>query len=819
MEDMFISVLNMSLTASYVIAVIMLARLFLKKAPKIVSYALWAVVGFRLVFPFSFESVFSLIPFKSAPIPAEIAMQPIPRVDSGINFVDNAVSQVLPAATPTVSVNPLQIWLTVGAYLWLTGIAVMLIYSVVSIVLLKRRLRGATLVQDNIYEADNLKTPFVLGLFRPKIYIPAGLTEEKKCYIILHERTHIRRHDHVVKFLAYFILSLHWFNPFAWAAFLLMGTDMEMSCDERVLKEIGGETKKAYSMSLLSLAAERRIIGGSPLAFGEGNVKGRIKNVLNYKKPVFWIVAATVVAVAAVGIGLAVNPIDDEPDLSFLNPNNLLSTMSEQEQIKITSSDYGETYLSGSELAKWLDIAENDWSKKRLPPSEELDATITIQIDDTANREIRFFASEPTLALVVDGDEKRYYGIPQDDYYAMEEAALLGIPHVQSMVLTEHKDGKDVASVTISDADAILHMSALILQGDKDKSAQLVNDTPSLSDYIRIEFKSDAADQVLTYFVYYVDEKNCFIEKPYSHIDKINMNTWQAIVTIFTGVNGDPQQTSLEPITVKWSPKQSIDAVEMAKLDYASNDIVIFHGYFGLFVYDLNSLQIIRSLDLKPLNCTAIQGDDYCDVAVSTDGNTVQLHRMSSNNMYVYTVSDNTLQEMPYERMSNRFGSNFVSIKDVVDSKQLGLYSFDAVKFDTGEYGYLHTSDWTLGTFTYVRGDMVYKLFEINTNIVYTEEEIQAAMECVKTYFSEVATSRVLNDLWFDEEACTVHRTSYMQYGKGQTNGVLEENVIVLLCNFTIENDETFKGYYPNWLMILIRDSADGAWRIDDQGV
>lgn len=309
MEDLFLSVLNMSLTASYVIAAVMLARLFLKKAPKVISYALWAVAGFRLVFPFSFESVFSLIPFKSAPIPMDIATQPIPHVDSGIRIVDNVVSSVLPAAMPAASVNPMQVWLTIGAYLWLVGIAVMLIYSVVSIVLLKRRLNGAKLIEDNIYRANNLRIPFVLGLFRPKIYIPAGLTEEENRYIILHERTHIRRHDHVVKFLAYFILCLHWFNPFAWAAFLLMSTDMEMSCDERVLKEIGVETKKAYSMSLLSLAAERRIIGGSRLAFGEGGMKERIKNVLNFKKPSRVIIVAAVALVAILSVGFAINRV------------------------------------------------------------------------------------------------------------------------------------------------------------------------------------------------------------------------------------------------------------------------------------------------------------------------------------------------------------------------------------------------------------------------------------------------------------------------------------------------------------------------------
>ncbi len=306
MEKLFLSVLNMSLTASFVIAAIILARLMLKKAPKSISYALWAVAGFRLVFPFSFESVFSLIPFKSAPIPADITTQPIPRVDSGIGIVDNTVSSILPAATPAASMSPLQLWLTVGAYLWLTGFAVMLIYSAVSIVLLKKRLNCAVPVENNIFEADNLKTPFVLGLLRPKIYIPAGLTEKESLYIILHERTHIRRHDHIVKFLAYLILCLHWFNPLAWAAFLLMGADMEMSCDELVLKKIGSETKKAYSMSLLSLSSKQRIIGGSPLAFGEGGMKERIKNVLNFKKPsrVIIVAAVTLAAVLSIGFGI-----------------------------------------------------------------------------------------------------------------------------------------------------------------------------------------------------------------------------------------------------------------------------------------------------------------------------------------------------------------------------------------------------------------------------------------------------------------------------------------------------------------------------------
>ena len=312
MDKLFLTILNMSLTGAFVIAAICLVRLPLKKAPKMISYCLWAVAGFRLVFPFSIESVFSLIPFKAQTIPSDIAMQPIPRIDSGIPFVNDAIRNVLPAATLQDSANPLQIWIAIGTFVWLIGTAMMLIYGVVSFIILKRKMRKAAHVESNIYEAKNIKSPFVLGFFKPRIYLPIGLSEQEKGYIILHEQTHIKRHDHIVKFAAYFVLCFHWFNPFAWVAFLLMGVDMEMSCDERVLKEMGDETKKDYSLSLLSLATERMFVGGSPLAFGEDGVKMRIKNILIFKKPSRIIVIVAVLLAVAIGIGLMANRISND---------------------------------------------------------------------------------------------------------------------------------------------------------------------------------------------------------------------------------------------------------------------------------------------------------------------------------------------------------------------------------------------------------------------------------------------------------------------------------------------------------------------------
>ncbi|TCO72151.1 M56 family metallopeptidase [Marinisporobacter balticus] len=310
MIELFISVLNMSVTASYVILFVILVRLLLKKAPKVISYALWGVVAFRLIIPFSFESMFSLMPRNThtVSIPHDIIYQQSPQINKGIEVVDSFVSQSLPAPTVEASVNPLQIYIEIGAYIWILGIMILLIYSVVSILLLERQLKSAQLIEQNIFEAKNLKTPFVLGLIRPKIYLPVGLNATERSYILLHEQTHINRKDHIIKIFAFLILSIHWFNPLVWIAFILMSTDMELSCDERVLKKMNEDIKKPYANSLLSLATGRHILNGNPLAFGEGNVRGRIKNVLNYKKFSFWVIAVSMITVIIVGIALVTNP-------------------------------------------------------------------------------------------------------------------------------------------------------------------------------------------------------------------------------------------------------------------------------------------------------------------------------------------------------------------------------------------------------------------------------------------------------------------------------------------------------------------------------
>ncbi|QHI71631.1 M56 family metallopeptidase [Aminipila terrae] len=307
MNELFFSVLHMSMTASYVILFIMILRLPLKRVPKNISYALWSIAAFRLLCPFSFKSIISFIPSGADKIPQYIIQSQSPHINS--NAINTVTQKAAMASAADYGVSPVQTFFNSwGWQIWVTGMVLMLIYSIFCILILKNRLKDSNHLQLNIYEAYNIKTPFVLGIVNPKIYLPAGLTEGEKRYIIEHEKTHIARLDHMVKLFAFIILSIHWFNPLVWISFLLMGTDMELSCDERVIQKMGVGVKKEYSTSLLSLATNHRIINGSPLAFGERNVKGRIKNVLNYKKPVPWIIAISIIIVCIIGAGLLADP-------------------------------------------------------------------------------------------------------------------------------------------------------------------------------------------------------------------------------------------------------------------------------------------------------------------------------------------------------------------------------------------------------------------------------------------------------------------------------------------------------------------------------
>lgn len=308
LERLFISILNMSLIGSYAILFVLIARLLLKKAPTIFSYALWGIVLFRLLCPYSFESAVSLIPTSETPIAQDIIYSPAPQINTGIAVLDSMVNPMLPVPNDMASVNPIQVWLFIGAVIWAFGMLAILIYCIVAFVNLKRNLIGATHLKDNIYLVDHIPSPFVMGLWKPKIYLPSSLSDSEKDFIIAHERCHLKRFDHASRILGFATLAVHWFNPLVWLAFIISGKDMELSADEAVMKKMHKDIRTEYSQTLLRFSTVKKMIHATPLAFGEGDTKNRVKNVLNYQKPAIWVIAVAIIAVLGIGVGLIANP-------------------------------------------------------------------------------------------------------------------------------------------------------------------------------------------------------------------------------------------------------------------------------------------------------------------------------------------------------------------------------------------------------------------------------------------------------------------------------------------------------------------------------
>ena len=304
--------LNMSLTASVVILFVLVTRLILKRTPKVFSYALWVIVLLRLLVPVTISSPVSIMP-ASQTATSETVNTALP--DFVFETPWDAQENKLSIQQATEEGNPVTVAVYTSLepvqYLglaWIAGMAVMMLYSFFSYRKIRKSIRIALSLRDNIYIADDIKSPFVIGLLKPKIYLPATLTEEEQSYIILHEQHHIRRGDHIFKALAFIALCLHWFNPLVWVAFILAGKDMEMSCDEAVIRKVGSHVRADYSASLLTLATGRRIIAGTPLAFGEGDTKGRIHNLARWKKPARWIVILSVVLCLILAVCLLTNP-------------------------------------------------------------------------------------------------------------------------------------------------------------------------------------------------------------------------------------------------------------------------------------------------------------------------------------------------------------------------------------------------------------------------------------------------------------------------------------------------------------------------------
>ena len=322
MNELFLKIINMSISASWLVLAVLILRFVLKKAPKWINVLLWGIVAIRLICPFSFESTLSLIP-SAETIPLNIGMDTTPTINSGISAINNAVNPIISQSnTPMAgaSINPLQITIGIYEYIWIFGMIALALYTAISYWRLRRKVDTAVRYKDNIFQSENVSFPFVLGIIKPRIYLPFKMNGQDLEHVVAHEHAHIRRKDHWWKPFGFLLLTIHWFNPLMWMAYVLLCRDIELACDEKVIKELGNEQRGDYTQALVACSVNRRMIAACPLAFGEVSVKERVKSVMNYKKPAFWVIIISVIVCVGVAVCFLTNPKQDSYTLRIVVP-------------------------------------------------------------------------------------------------------------------------------------------------------------------------------------------------------------------------------------------------------------------------------------------------------------------------------------------------------------------------------------------------------------------------------------------------------------------------------------------------------------------
>lgn len=530
MAAVFAKIISMSYEATIVLGFILAARLVMEllKVPKKYCCLLWAIPLLRLIVPFSIESSLSLMPGKAVIPTVQKAVTVMPQVitGGGNGTGTQPLDGLLPVVTDTAKTVTLD-RMALISLVWMVGITLFAGYGVVSYMQLKTRLKCSMRLADNIYVADYIDTPFVLGIFKPCIYIPSATTKEEYRYVLAHEKMHLQRKDHLYKLAAFVILGLHWFNPFAWLAYLLLCKDMEMACDEAVMVQLGDDCKKEYAKALLDWSADKKL-RGVPLAFSEGSVKGRIRNVLRFKKPLMGISIVAVVGIVVLAVCLLSNPADGE------NPTD-------------TTIKYGDYTL----------VSDEEYSF----------AGIHIEEDYMSFSYHALSSYWPTGNYEVEGD-------------------MLTLTTREEKIYCFHIDG-----------DCLI----FVAEGSEP--------IPQFE----IEGVTDVTDGAV-----------------FKYTESL---TWPVDIEI----------------TIPMLTANMDVGADGAILDYVDETKVIFHGYFGLFVYDIEKQALIGAVDLEPIGCQYTQGDEACEVYVEADGSKVYLSPLTSNIMYVYDVEALTLTMEPYD--------------------------------------------------------------------------------------------------------------------------------------------------------------------------
>ncbi|MBQ6789699.1 MAG: hypothetical protein IJO81_05905 [Clostridia bacterium] len=422
MSEFFLRIVNMSISASWLILAVLFLRFLIKRAPKWITVLLWGVVAVRLICPVSIESVMSLVPSAETINPEILSETPtpgdaeIPVTDSGVN--PDAYEDYSQVRVESTEPDSAQILVTALAGAWICGIIMMTVYAAVSYYHLKSKIKTAVLLRDNVFQSENVVSPFVLGVIKPKIYLPWGIDERATVYVTAHEKAHIFRRDHIWKPIGFLILTFHWFNPLVWVGYILLCRDIELACDEKVIKNFNSEQKADYSQALLNCSVNRRVITACPLAFGEVNVKERVRTVLNYKKPAFWIIITAILVCAVVAICFLTDPQKTEKDEDPARTAETVAETSPNESGPVENgTDKDENSVPDTDTS--IVPAESETFEETLPPEE----SATVDLSTT-----------PEGSMIVDVDTPaEEITLPEESTTPAESTA----PVVTQPVMTE----------------------------------------------------------------------------------------------------------------------------------------------------------------------------------------------------------------------------------------------------------------------------------------------------------------------------------------------------------------------------------------------
>ena len=474
MNELFLKIINMSISASWLVLAVLILRFVLKKAPKWINVLLWGIVAIRLICPFSFESTLSLIP-SAETIPLNIGMDTTPTINSGISAINNAVNPIISQSnTPMAgaSINPLQITIGIYEYIWIFGMIALALYTAISYWRLRRKVDTAVRYKDNIFQSENVSSPFVFGIIKPRIYLPFKMNGQDLEHVVAHEHAHIRRKDHWWKPFGFLLLTIHWFNPLMWMAYVLLCRDIELACDEKVIKELGNEQRGDYTQALVACSVNRRMIAACPLAFGEVSVKERVKSVMNYKKPAFWVIIISVIVCVGVAVCFLTNPKQDSYTLRIVVPagsqekfvytDEEVSTI--RNSIKIWSGDglgdtevilspvnkttetrYTATYLTHG-MPVEFDAEKNTWFKigvnMQNPTNEDIIVyveveNVEVRIVDEINSVIKWFDYTENPSAM---DDESTINLPiyPDVTFSYNQAQIIASKPFDTSELTDH---------------------------------------------------------------------------------------------------------------------------------------------------------------------------------------------------------------------------------------------------------------------------------------------------------------------------------------------------------------------------------------------